>query len=82
MLNEQILVWLQADRCPEGKSEQARKALLAYLKLLRKRKLDEAVAHFVSMIDKSQYASAMAFVSESIELTGLLTDYMEGIQIQ
>lgn len=82
MLNEQILVWLQTDKCPTEKAEQARRALLAYLKLLRKRKFDEAVAHFVSMVDKSQYATAMAFVSESIELTGLLTDYMEGIQIQ
>jgi hypothetical protein len=82
LLNEQTLVWLQAGKCPNDKSDQARKALLGYLKLLRKRKLDEAVAHFVSLVDKSQYASAMAFVSESIELTSVLTEYMEGIQIQ
>lgn len=82
MLNEQILAWLQNEKCPAPKAEQARKALQAYMQLLRKRKLDEAVAHFVSMVDKSQYSSAMAFVSESIELTGLLTDYMEGIQVQ
>lgn len=81
MLNEQILVWLQSEKCPTAKNEQARKALLAYLKLLRQRKLDEAVAHFVAMIDKPQYVSAMAFVSQSMELTGLLTDYIEGIRI-
>ncbi|TWT89311.1 AAA family ATPase [Neorhodopirellula pilleata] len=81
LLNEQILMWLQADKCPVGKQDQARKALLAYLKLLRSRKFDEGVAHFVSMVDKPQYPNAMLFLSESLELTGLVTEYIEGIQI-
>lgn len=81
LLNEQLLMWLQAEKCPVEKQDQARKALLAYLKLLRTRKLDEGVAHLVSMIERPQYANAMVFVSESIELTGLVTEYIEGIQI-
>lgn len=81
LLNEQILIWLQAGKCPDAKQDQARKSLLAYLKLLRTRKLDEGVAHFVSMVDKPQYANAMVFISESLELTGLVTEYIEGIQI-
>lgn len=82
LLNEQLLIWLQAGKCPNSKNDQAQKALLAYLRSTRSRKLDESVAHFVSLVDKPQYAAAMGFLSESIELTGLLTDYMEGIQIQ
>ena len=82
LLNEQLLVWINSDKCPSDKEDKARAALLGYLKLLRKRKLDEAVAHFVSMLHKPKFESAMEFVSESIELTELLTGYMEGIRIE
>lgn len=81
LLNEQILVWTSSGKCPVKHESKAREGLLAYLKLLRKRKLDEAVAHLVSMLDKPKYESVMEFVSESIELTELMTSYMEGIRI-
>lgn len=82
LLNEQLLVWIQADHCPDEKSEKARSHLLGYIKLLRKRKLDEAVAHLVSMMEKPRYEKTMAFVAESVELTQIITDYMEGIRIE
>ncbi|MEM9587512.1 MAG: AAA family ATPase [Planctomycetota bacterium] len=82
LLNEQLLVWIAGKQCPGEAADTARRALISYLKLLRKRKLDEAVAHLVSMLDKPKYEVAMEFVSESLELTELLTDYMEGIRIE
>lgn len=82
LLNEQILVWISGDKCPADKADKARSGLLGYLKSLRRRKLDEAVAHFVSMLDKPKFESVMGFVSESIDLTELLTAYMEGIRIE
>lgn len=82
LLNEQLLVWINSGKCPSDREDQARTGLLGYLKLLRKRKLDEAVAHLVSMLDKPKYESVMGFVSESLELTELLTGYMEGIRIE
>jgi hypothetical protein len=82
LLNEQLMVWISSDRCPRELADRARSGLLGYLKLLRKRKLDEAVAHLVSMLDRPKYESVMGFVSESIELTELLTGYMEGIRIE
>jgi hypothetical protein len=82
LLNEQLLVWISSDKCPKDREDAARAGLLGYLKLLRKRKLDEAVAHLVSMIDKPKYEPVMGFVSESMDLTELLTGYMEGIRIE
>jgi hypothetical protein len=82
LLNEQLLLWISSGKCPEDRQEQARGGLLSYLKLLRKRKLDEAVAHLVAMLDKPKYEAVMGFVSESLELTELLTSYMEGIRIE
>jgi hypothetical protein len=82
MLNEQLLIWISSGKCPEDSSEQARGSLVKYLNLLRKRKLDEAVAQLVSMLDKPKYESVMGFVSESLELTELITGYMEGIRVE
>lgn len=82
LLNEQLLIWISGGKIPDGKQDKARSGLLSYLKVLRKRKLDEAVAHLVSMLDKPKYESVMGFVSESLELTELLTNYMEGIRIE
>ncbi|MCS7471570.1 AAA family ATPase [Stieleria sp. ICT_E10.1] len=82
LLNEQILVWISSGKCPAAREEKARSGLLSYLNLLRKRKLDEAVAHLVSMLGKPKFESVMEFISESIELTELLTGYMEGIRIE
>ncbi|WP_146517520.1 AAA family ATPase [Rubripirellula amarantea] len=81
LLNTQILRWISNGSCPEPHAEKARAGLLSHLKLIRKRKLDEAVAHFVSQVDKPKFEPAMAFVSESIELTSLMTDYMDGIRV-
>lgn len=81
-LNENVLLWISGGKCPADKTTAARKGLLAYLQSLRQRELDEAVAHFVSKMDQSRFASVTGFVAESMELTELLTDYMEGIQIR
>lgn len=82
LLNEQLLIWINSGKCPNDKEDKARSGLHSYLTLLRKRKLDEAVAHLVSMLDKPKYEAVMGFVSESIELTELMTSYMEGIRIE
>lgn len=82
MLNEQLLVWISGGKCPNDKVDTARSNLSKYLQSLRKRKLDEAVAHLVSMLDKPKYEAVMAFVSESLELTELITSYMEGIRVE
>ena len=82
LLNEQLLVWICGGKCPAGKEEKARGGLLSYLKLLRKRKLDESVAHLVSLVGKPKYEDAMGFVSESLELTEMFTSYMEGIRVE
>jgi len=81
LLNEHLMLFIVGDEVPAGKTDQARKALLAYLKNLRTRSLDESVAHFVSLTDKPTFAPAMGFIAESVELTELLTTYMEGIQV-
>lgn len=82
MLNEHLLIWISGGKCADGDREKACEGLLSYTKLLRKRKLDEAVAHLVSLLDKPKHEASMELVSESIELTQMLTQYMEGIQVK
>ncbi|MCC9644111.1 AAA family ATPase [Rhodopirellula sp. JC740] len=82
MLNEKLMMHLVSDPYEGSDRTKSLKALLSYLKLLRKRKLDEVVAHFVSMTDQSKYESTMDLFAESMELMNLLTEYVEGIQIQ
>ncbi|MEO1615322.1 MAG: AAA family ATPase [Planctomycetota bacterium] len=81
-LNEQLMIWIAAEKCPSGSTDEAREGLLAYIQLLRKRKLDEAVAHLVAMLERPKYESVMAFIAESLELTEQLTQYMEGIRVE
>jgi len=80
-LNEQMVIWICGGHCPADRADQARDALLAYFRLLRHRKMGEAVAHWVSLTDQSGYAPALDWVAESMELTDLLTQYIEGVHV-
>lgn len=81
-LNGQLVLAIADESWSESNNEIARTNLLAYLQQVRSRKMDEAVAHFVSLVTKPQHAAAMAMVAESLELTSMLTEYMEGIRVE
>ncbi len=82
ILNEQLLQRVcDGDWCKQN-GEAAKSNLMKHLHQVRERKLDEAVAHFVSLISKPKYASAMAWITTSIPLTELVTGYMEGIRVE
>lgn len=80
-LNEQTVIWICGGHCPDDRADQARASLLAYFRLLQQRKMGEAVAHWVSLTDQSGYAPALDWVAESMELTDLLTRYIEGVHV-
>jgi len=80
-LNEQILLWLNAGRCPEKKGDNARKNLLSYLQYLKKAKQQEAIAQFASLIQSPKFDEAMAFAAESMDLIDFLSDYLEAIRV-
>jgi hypothetical protein len=81
LLNEQIVIWLDAGRCPPAKHEKARSNLLAYMKLLQGGEQREAVAHLVSILENPKFARATAFAAESLPLVELLSDYVKGIKV-
>jgi hypothetical protein len=80
-LNERVLLWLNAGRCPENKADNARKNLLKYLQYLRKAKQQEAIAHFSSLVQSPKFSDAMGFVAESMELIDFLSEYLEAIEV-
>ena len=82
MMNDQVLLKLSTGTLQEERAKKARRSLIRYFQLLRKRKLDEAVAHFVAGLDKPQNETVMDWLSESMELTTLLTEYMDGIRVE
>lgn len=81
-LNERIALWLNSGHYPAEQSDKVRKNLLAYLKLLKKAKQQEALAHFTSLTQNSKFAGAMAFIAESMPLIEFLAEYLEGIEVK
>jgi hypothetical protein len=82
LLNEQIVFWLNAGRCPPGQEDRVRANLLAYMKHLQRAREREAVAHLASMLESPKWEKAMAFAAESLELVELLSDYVKGIRVE
>jgi MoxR-like ATPase len=81
LLNEQIVLWLEAGRCPAGKEDKARANLLGYMKLLQSAEQREAVAHLVSLLENPKFARTLAFAAESLPIVELLSDYVKGIKV-
>jgi MoxR-like ATPase len=81
LLNEQIVLWLNAGRCPEEKEDKARANLLGYMKFLQGAGQREAVAHLVSMLENPKFEKAMVFAAESMALVELLSEFVKGIKV-
>jgi MoxR-like ATPase len=81
LLNEQIVLWINAGRCPPGKEDKARTHLLGYMKFLQQTQQREAVAHLASLLENPKFDKAMAFTAESMPLIELLSDYVKGIKV-
>ncbi len=79
-LNERILLYLHGLTQPVANADTLRTNLLNYLKRLKRLKRNEAIAHFTSLLENPKYDRAMALCSGSVELLGLLTDYIAGIK--
>ncbi|MEM9827833.1 MAG: AAA family ATPase [Planctomycetota bacterium] len=79
-MNEQLVAWISRhEKTLDGDKVSA--SLACWIKCLEKRKLQEAVAHFATLLDRPQGKAAEQTVAESIELTRLLTDYLASVQI-
>ncbi len=81
LLNEQIVLWLNAGRCPAAKEDKARTGLLGYMKLLQGAQQREAVAHLASLLERPKFEKAMTFAAESIPVVELLSEYVQGIKV-
>ncbi len=81
MLNEQLVLWLNAGRCPAGKEDKARANLLGYMKFLQSAGQREAVAHLASMLENPKFEKAMTFAAESLPVVELLSEYVKGIKV-
>ena len=81
LVNEQIVFWLNAGRCPSGQEDTARANLLAYMKHLQGAKQREAVAHLAAMLEHPKYEKAMTFTAASLPIVELLSDYIKGIKV-
>lgn len=81
LLNEQIVLWLNAGRCPAGKEDRARANLLGYMKLLQGSEQREAVAHLASLLESPKFEKAMAFAAESLPVVELVSEYVKGIRV-
>jgi hypothetical protein len=81
LLNEQIVLWLNAGRCPVEKEDRARANLLGYMKFLQGAQQREAVAHLASMLENPNFEKAMTFAAESLPIVELLSEYVKGIKV-
>lgn len=74
-LNEQLLRQLSSNQ--EISGETAAQRLLQYLLALRSAGFNESIAHFISILDQPEHATANAIFAESIELSEFLADAIE-----
>ncbi len=81
VLNEQIVLWLNAGHCPQPQQAKALRNLLAYMQYLQSANQGEAVAHLASLLENPKYEKAMLFAADSLEIIGLLTSYVGGIKV-
>ena len=84
MLNEQLLVWICGEKCPEVAAKTRRGAVCSVTSSCcgNGNSMSQSRIWF-PIVGKPKYAeSAMGFVSESIELTEMFTSYMEGIRVE
>ena len=81
LLNEQIVLWLNAGRCPQDKADKARANLLGYMKFLQGAEQREAVAHLTSMLENPKFEKAMNFAAVSMPIVELLSEYVKGIKV-
>ena len=81
-LNERLLLWLHglAQPIPAADAKTLLANLLAYLKMLKAARHNEALAHFASLLENPKFVRAMAICSGSVEILTLLTDYIAGIK--
>jgi len=79
-LNERLLLWLHGLQPPVPDAKTLLSNLLAYLKMLKSARHNEALAHFASLLENPKFERAMALCSGSVEILTLLTDYIAGIK--
>ncbi|MEM6692059.1 MAG: AAA family ATPase [Planctomycetota bacterium] len=80
MLNDHLVRWPDGSRKP-AELKKACTGLKSYITLMQKQKLNEVVAHLVSLLEKPRSSAAMGMVAGDIELTKMITDYMSEISI-
>lgn len=80
-LNERVLLWLHGlpQSLPADDSKTILRNLLAYLKLLKSARHNEALAHFASQLENPRLIRAMTLCSGSMDILNLLTDYISNI---
>jgi len=80
LLNEQILHYLEAGRCPSARAEDARRGLLDYLVRLEKTpNKREALGHMASLFEAPRFHRALAFVAASKPILAVIERFIEGI---
>ncbi len=80
LLNEQLLHYLEAGRCPSARAEEARRGLLDYLVRLEKApNKREALGHMASLFEAPRFGRALAFVAASKPILAVIERFIEGI---
>ncbi len=81
-LNERILLWLHGlpQPLPAEDAKVLPANLLAYLKMLKSARHNEALAHFATQLENPRHIRAMSFCSGSVDILSLLMDYISSIQ--
>jgi hypothetical protein len=81
LLNEQVLFWLNGVDTAVFDQSILLANMLLYLNYLKKRKLNEALAHLASLLENPQLDKASALLLiESPEIMSLLATYIESIK--
>lgn len=79
IVNEQMVLWLEAGRATAKQTTTIGANLLGYMTLLRDGR-EEGLAHLASLLESPRYDKAMAEVAAHPAVVEVLVEYVDGIE--
>ncbi len=81
-LNEQVILWINGEHYKNEDKKTILKNLYLYLQFMQKNKMNEALAHFASLLENKKFGKAISFILvESLEIMTILENYIGNINL-
>ncbi len=81
-LNEQMLLWMQAQKLKAAEKKTVLKNMLGYLELMRDNQQNEVLAYLASKLNDPRFDNVSLVLFGSQPILDLMTSYVKGIELK